>query len=75
MIVLQIDITDIEDAKAENNRVALDSILSTVKEVLAASGRVVLKRSYCNAPDDIFRVYSSAETFEREWGQWFSTSV
>ena len=75
MIVLQIDITDIEDAKVEYNRVALNSILSTVKEVLAASGRVVLKRSYCNAPDDIFRVYSSSETFEKEWGQWFSSSV
>ena len=75
MIVLQIDITDIEDAKVENNRVALNSILSTVKEVLTASGRVVLKRSYCNAPNDIFRVYSSAETFEKEWSQWFSSSV
>tara|TARA_Y100000034_G_C6536985_1_gene231528 strand:- start:8 stop:238 length:231 start_codon:yes stop_codon:yes gene_type:complete len=71
MIEMQIDITDLEDAKTEGNRVVISSIASTAKEVLGASGRVVLKRSYCNAPDEIFRVYGSTDTFEKDWEQWF----
>ncbi len=74
MIELQIDITDIEDAKNANNGVLIDSIASTAKEVLESSGRVIIKRSYCNAPDDIFRVYSSADTFEKDWNQWFGSA-
>ena len=55
MIEIQIDIIDLEDIKATKNAVVASSIATTAKEVLNAGGRVVLKRSYCNAPDDIFR--------------------
>jgi hypothetical protein len=71
MIELQIDITDLEDIKSANNAVVTNSIAETAKEVLGAGGRVVLKRSYCNAPDEIFRVYASAEVFEKDWSEWF----
>ena len=72
MIELQIDITDLEDIKSTNNTVVTDSIAATAKEVLGAGGRVVLKRSYCNAPDEIFRVYAAADAFEKDWREWFS---
>ncbi len=71
MIELQIDITDLEDVKSTNNAVVTNSIAATAKEVLGAGGRVVLKRSYCNAPDEIFRVYANAEAFEQDWSAWF----
>jgi uncharacterized linocin/CFP29 family protein len=71
MIELQIDITDLEDIKSANNVVAISSIAATAKEVLDAGDRVVLKWSYCNAPDEIFRVYAAAEMFEKDWGEWF----
>ena len=73
MIELQIDITDLEDIKSANNVVVIGSIAATAKEVLVAGGRIVLKRSYCNAPDEIFRVYAVAEVFEKDWSQCFDS--
>jgi hypothetical protein len=73
VIELQIDITDIEDIKSTNNAAVISSIAATAKEVLGVGGRVVLKRSYCNAPDEIFRVYAAAEVFEKDWNEWFGS--
>ena len=73
MIKLEIDIENIEDAKVEKNKPALDLIRSAAKEVLAISGQVVFKRSYCNTTDDIFQKYDSVDAFEKDWGQWFSS--
>lgn len=72
MIELQIDVTDLEDIRAAKNSVAKSSIASAAAEVLRGGGRVILKRSYCNAPDDIFRVYGSAEAFEKDWQGFFA---
>lgn len=55
MLVLEIDITDIEDAKIEKNKAALESILGAIENVLAASGQVILKRSYCTRLWPFFR--------------------
>jgi hypothetical protein len=73
MIEIQIDITDLEDVKSANNAVAISSIAAAAKQVLSAGGRVVLKRSYCNAPDEIFRVYAAVEAFEKDWNEWFGS--
>ena len=72
MIELQIDVTDLEDIRAAKNSVARSSIAAAAAEVLRGGGRVVLKRSYCNAPDDIFRVYGDAEAFEKDWNGFFA---
>jgi hypothetical protein len=53
-------------------RVVIDSIESAAKAILTQSGRVVLKRSYCNVAGDIFRVYNSTDSFEKDWKQWFA---
>ena len=73
MIELKIAITDLEDIKSANNVVVISSIAATAKEVLGAGGRVVLKRSYCNAPNEIFRVYAATEVFEKDWSEWFDS--
>lgn len=72
MIELQIDVTDLEDIRSDKNGVAKSSIASAAAEVLRGGGRVVLKRSYCNAPDEIFRVYGNAEAFEKDWQGFFA---
>jgi len=71
-IEIEIDITDIEDAKAMRNKVALESILTAIEKVLAGRGTVILKRSYCNSPDDIFGEYSSYEEIKSQWRKWLS---
>jgi len=71
MIELQIDVTNLEDIRATKNSVAKSSIAAAATEVLRGGGRVILKRSYCNAPGDIFRVYERAEAFERDWQGFF----
>jgi len=72
MIELQIDITDLEDIRTAKNSDAKSSVGSPAVEVLHGGGRVVLKRSYCNAPDDIFRVYTNPDVFEKDWREFFS---
>jgi hypothetical protein len=73
MIDLQIDITALEDFKSTKNVNVTTSIAATAKEVLNTGGRVVLKRSYCNFPDEIFRVYTTAEAFEKDWSEWLGS--
>lgn len=75
VIELQIDISDVSDIAAARNIVVSNAIAATAKEVLGAGGRVVLKRSYCNAPDDEIREYSVAETFEKDWIEWFGSQA
>lgn len=72
MIELQIDVTDLEDIRTAKSSVVKSSIASAAAEVLRGGGRVVLKRSYCNAPDDVFRVYVNADAFEKDWQDFFA---
>jgi hypothetical protein len=74
MIEIQIDITDLEDARLSNNSSARKNILSAAKEVIESGGRVVLKRSYSNAPDDIFKVYGNSVDIDRDWATMFPPS-
>jgi hypothetical protein len=63
MIEIQIDLSSLEDVRSTSNSVVRQSIESAAREVLNSGGRIVVKRSYENAPDDIFRVFTDAESF------------
>lgn len=67
MIEIQIDITDLEDLKSANNTVVMNSIAASASAALGVGGRVVLKRTYCNAPDDMLLTYTAADVFEKDW--------
>lgn len=71
MIELQIDITSLEDVRATRNVIVAKSIVAAAIGVFDAGGRVVLKRSFCNAPNEMFRVFEDAEAFKNYWdGEW-----
>ena len=73
MIEIQIDLSNLEDVRSTSNSVVRKSIESAVREVLNSGGRIVLKRSYINAPDDIFRVITDAESFTATWNDFFGS--
>lgn len=62
-----IDVTDVEDWKVSGNTPVLESVASEATKTLESNGRVVLKRSYDNAPDDVYKIYNDPREFERDW--------
>jgi len=67
MINFEIDTTDIEDFKIENNSNELDTIKKLAGDILDKGGKVIIKRSYVNAPDDFINGFSSKVKFEAWW--------
>lgn len=72
MIDLQLDITDLEDLKLEKNKFMEKELLDFGKKHLQAGNRIVIKRSYVNAPDDLVRAFTQEEKFEQFWRGLFS---
>ena len=67
VIDLQLDITDLEDLRHEKNKFMENELLGYGKKHLDAGNRIVIKRSYVNAPDDFIRAFTSSEKFEEFW--------
>lgn len=62
-----IDITDLEDLKVSGNIPVLAAVASESMEILESNGSVILKRSYDNAPDDVYKIYDDPSDFARDW--------
>ncbi len=71
MIDLQLDITDLEDLKHEKNEFMQKDILELSQKHLGAGNRIVIKRSYLNAPDEFIKAFRSQDAFENFWESLF----
>lgn len=71
MIDLQLDITDLEDLQHELNMFMEQDLLEYGKKHLAAGNRIVIKRSYVNAPDDFIQAFTDEQKFETFWKSLF----
>ena len=71
MIDLQLDIDDLGDLRAEKNKFMESELLDLGRKHLDAGNRIVIKRSYVNAPDDFIRAFTNSEKFEEFWKSLF----
>jgi len=67
MINFEIDVTDIEDLKEKNNSSILGDIKKVAGDILGKGGKVIIKRSYMNSPDDFIKGFTSKKDFDNWW--------
>jgi len=67
MINFEIDSTDIDDLKTTNNSSILGDIKKIAGDILKKGGKVIIKRSYMNSPDDFIKGFTSKEDFDNWW--------
>ena len=69
MLNFELDATDIEDLKVDNNSSILNDFNRIANEVLDKGGKVIIKRSYINAQDDFIKGFSTKNDFNQWWGK------
>lgn len=67
MLNFELDATDIEDLKVENNSTILGGFKEIANEVISKGGKVIIKRSYINAEDDHIKDFTSSKVFNDWW--------
>lgn len=68
---LNVNLSDIQDAKTEQNEEFLSSVISVAKTIVRRGGTVTFQQEYGNGPTDKFLIMTTIEQVDQWIDQYF----